>query len=182
MTGNAVTQVNVQVADIAIVQRNKSFGGSRLSRGERRAFLRVSRGKITEYIKGAVQKHGHGKGSIIMSVLSVTSEAFEKEVINSDKPVLVDFYADWCGPCRMMSSVIDEISDERSDIKVCKINVDEQRGLAERFSVQSIPTIMVFKNGSVTAVRQAQDPRRAVLEMLDWTLREFSQCSESAPI
>ncbi len=79
-----------------------------------------------------------------MSVLSVTSEAFEKEVINSDKPVLVDFYADWCGPCRMMSSVIDEISDERSDIKVCKINVDEQRGLAERFSVQSIPTIMVF--------------------------------------
>ena len=81
-----------------------------------------------------------------MSVLSVTSEAFEKEVINSDKPVLVDFYADWCGPCRMMSSVIDEISDERSDIKVCKINIDEQRGLAERFSVQSIPTIMVFKN------------------------------------
>ena len=65
-----------------------------------------------------------------MSVLSVTSEAFEKEVINSDKPVLVDFYADWCGPCRMMSSVIDEISDERSDIKVCKINIDEQRGLA----------------------------------------------------
>ena len=102
-----------------------------------------------------------------MSVLSVTSEAFEKEVINSDKPVLVDFYADWCGPCRMMSSVIDEISDERSDIKVCKINVDEQRGLAERFSVQSIPTIMVFKNGSVTLCEAGSRPKRAVLEMLD---------------
>lgn len=102
-----------------------------------------------------------------MSVLSVTSEAFEKEVINSDKPVLVDFYADWCGPCRMMSSVIDEISDERSDIKVCKINVDEQRGLAERFSIQSIPTIMVFKNGSVTRCEAGSRPKRAVLEMLD---------------
>lgn len=102
-----------------------------------------------------------------MSVLSVTSEAFEKEVINSDKPVLVDFYANWCGPCRVMSSVIDEISDERSDIKVCKINVDEQRGLAERFSVQSIPTIMVFKNGSVTSCEVGSRPKRAVLEMLD---------------
>ncbi len=102
-----------------------------------------------------------------MSVLSVTSEAFEKEVINSDKPVLVDFYADWCGPCRMMSSVIDEISDERSDIKVCKINIDEQRGLAERFSVQSIPTIMIFKNGSVTRCEVGSRPKRAVLEMLD---------------
>ena len=102
-----------------------------------------------------------------MSVLSVTSEAFEKEVINSDKPVLVDFYADWCGPCRMMSSVIDEISDERSDIKVCKINIDEQRGLAERFSVQSIPTIMIFKNGSVTRCEVGARPKRAVLEMLD---------------
>lgn len=125
--------------------------------------------------------HGTGKGSIIMSVLSVTSEAFEKEVINSDKPVLVDFYADWCGPCRMMSSVIDEISDERSDIKVCKINVDEQRGLAERFSVQSIPTIMVFKNGSVTRCEAGSRPKRAVLECLTDAQRIFSS-SESAPI
>ena len=141
-----------------MIQRNKSFGVPAQPAGTPCIF---------EYIKGAAQNARHGKGSIIMSVLSVTSEAFEKEVINSDKPVLVDFYADWCGPCRMMSSVIDEISDERSDIKVCKINVDEQRGLAERFSVQSIPTIMVFKNGSVTRCEAGSRPKRAVLEMLD---------------
>ena len=149
-----------------MIQRNKSFGVPARPAGTPGIFKGI-KGKITEYIKGAAQNARHGKGSIIMSVLSVTSEAFEKEVINSDKPVLVDFYADWCGPCRMMSSVIDEISDERSDIKVCKINVDEQRGLAERFSVQSIPTIMVFKNGSVTRCEAGSRPKRAVLEMLD---------------
>ena len=143
-----------------MIQRNKSFGVPAYPAGTPCIFKGI-KGKITEYIKGAAQNARHGKGSIIMSVLSVTSEAFEKEVINSDKPVLVDFYAD------MMSSVIDEISDERSDIKVCKINVDEQRGLAERFSVQSIPTIMVFKNGSVTRCEAGSRPKRAVLEMLD---------------
>ena len=89
-----------------MIQRNKSFGVPAYPAGTPCIFKGI-KGKITEYIKGAAQNARHGKGSIIMSVLSVTSEAFEKEVINSDKPVFVDFYADWCGPCRMMSSVID---------------------------------------------------------------------------
>ncbi len=100
-----------------------------------------------------------------MSVINLTSENFEDEVIQSDKTVLVDFFANWCAPCRVMSSVVDEIAEDHSEIKVCKINVDEQPQLAARFSVESIPTLIVFKNGSAVKSAVGSMPKRAVLEM-----------------
>lgn len=82
-----------------------------------------------------------------MAVISVDDSNFEVEVKNADKTVLVDFYAVWCGPCKMMSPVIDKIADENPDIKVCKVDVDEAEETAVEFGIMSIPTIMVFKNG-----------------------------------
>lgn len=85
-----------------------------------------------------------------MSILKITSENYEEEVLKSDKTVLIDFYADWCGPCRMMSPIMDEIAEEMSDkIKVGKINVDENQDLAMEYGVMSIPTILIIKNGKV---------------------------------
>jgi len=85
-----------------------------------------------------------------MSVLNVTSENYENEVLKSDKKVLIDFYADWCGPCKMMSPIIDEIAEEMSDtVKVGKVNVDENQDLAMEYGVMSIPTIVLLKNGEV---------------------------------
>ena len=86
-----------------------------------------------------------------MSVLKFTDENFENEVLNSEKTCLVDFYADWCGPCKMMSPIIDEISDELGDkIKVGKINTDENLELAQEYGIMSIPTIMIIKNGEIS--------------------------------
>ena len=82
-----------------------------------------------------------------MSVLKLNSNNFVEEVINSNTKVLVDFYADWCGPCKMMSPVIDEIADENSNVKVGKVNVDDNQELAMKYNIMSIPTIMVFENG-----------------------------------
>ena len=84
-----------------------------------------------------------------MSVIKISKENFASEVLNSDKPVLLDFYADWCGPCRMLGPIVSEISDERSDVKVGKINVDEQPELAAQFQVMSIPMLVVIKNGKL---------------------------------
>lgn len=85
-----------------------------------------------------------------MSVFKITSENYEKEVLKSDKPVLIDFYADWCGPCRMMSPIIDEIAEEMSgEVKIGKINVDENQDLAMEYGVMSIPTIVILENGKV---------------------------------
>lgn len=84
-----------------------------------------------------------------MSVTTVTKENFEQEVLNSDKPVLVDFWAAWCGPCRMLSPVVDQVAEETPSVKVCKINIDEQQDLAAQYNVMSIPTLMVFKAGNV---------------------------------
>ncbi len=85
-----------------------------------------------------------------MSVLKISSENYEKEVLQSDKPVIIDFYADWCGPCRAMSPIIDEIAEEKADtIKVGKVNVDENQDLAMEYGVMSIPTIVILKNGKV---------------------------------
>ncbi|SHE49855.1 thioredoxin [Caldanaerobius fijiensis DSM 17918] len=83
-------------------------------------------------------------------VVELTSDNFEQEVLKSDKPVLVDFWAEWCGPCRMVSPIIEELSEDYSDkLKVGKVNVDEQEDLAQRFRIMSIPTIILFKDGQV---------------------------------
>lgn len=101
-----------------------------------------------------------------MSVLKVTMDNFS-EVKNSDKTVLLDFYADWCGPCRMVGPIIDEIADENPDILVGKINVDEQQELAGAFGVMSIPTLVVMRGGEVVTKSMGAKPKAAILAMLD---------------
>lgn len=101
-----------------------------------------------------------------MSVLTITKHNFQKEVMESDKPVLLDFWASWCGPCRMISPVIDEIAEETPMIKVGKINVDEQRELAEAFNIMSIPTLVVMKNGKVVNQVMGVRPKQQIVSML----------------
>ena len=101
-----------------------------------------------------------------MSAISVNKNNFGREVLNSDKPVLLDFWASWCGPCRMVSPIVDEIAAERGDIKVGKINVDEQPELAARFGVMSIPTLVVMKNGKVINQAVGARPKAQILAML----------------
>ena len=84
-----------------------------------------------------------------MATISVNSDNFEQEVLKADKTVLVDFWAEWCGPCKMLSPIVDDISDEREDIKVCKVNIDECPELAIKYRVMSIPTLAVFKQGEL---------------------------------
>ncbi len=85
-----------------------------------------------------------------MNEINITKENFEAEVINSDKTVLIDFWATWCGPCRMIAPIVEEVANENPDIKVCKVNVDEQPDLARMFNIASIPTLVVIKNSEVT--------------------------------
>ncbi|MDD6023599.1 MAG: thioredoxin [Oscillospiraceae bacterium] len=101
-----------------------------------------------------------------MAVMTITQDNFQKEVLESNVPVLVDFWASWCGPCRMLSPVVDQIAEERTDIKVGKINVDEQAQLAMEFGVMSIPTLLVFKNGKVAKSSVGVVPKDAILKML----------------
>ena len=84
-----------------------------------------------------------------MAVIKLTKDNFDQEVMQSDKPVLIDFYADWCGPCKMMSPVVEEVSDEMPDVKVCKINIDEEMDLAQKYGVMSIPTFISFNGGEI---------------------------------
>ena len=101
-----------------------------------------------------------------MSVVTVNAANFEAEVLKSEKPVLLDFYANWCGPCKMLAPVLAEIAEEREDIKVCKINVDEESALAAQFGVMSIPTLFVMKNGEITNKSLGAKPKQQVLAML----------------
>ena len=105
-------------------------------------------------------------GGTKMSVLTITKENFQKEVMESDKPVLLDFWASWCGPCRMVSPVVDEIAQETPNIKVGKINVDEQRELAASFNVMSIPTLVVVKNGKVVNKAIGARPKGQIVSLL----------------
>ena len=101
-----------------------------------------------------------------MSVMNINKNNFSSEVLHSDKPVLLDFWASWCGPCRMVSPIVDEIAAERSDIRVGKINVDEQPELAAQFGVMSIPTLVVMKNGSIANQAVGARSKMQILAML----------------
>ena len=101
-----------------------------------------------------------------MSVLHITKETFEKEVLQSEKPVLLDFFAVWCGPCKMIAPILEEIAQEREDIKVCKVNVDEEPELAAQYKVVSIPTLFVIKDGQVVNQSLGAKPKAQILEML----------------
>ena len=104
---------------------------------------------------------------IYMAVITLSNENFNQEVLESDKTVLIDFWASWCGPCKMLSPVVDEIAEEvDSSIKVCKVNVDEQRELATEFQVRSIPTLVVIKNGKVVNQSVGVKPKAEILSML----------------
>ena len=101
-----------------------------------------------------------------MSAININKNNFQNEIMDSEKTVLVDFGAPWCAPCRMVVPVIEEIAGERPDIKVGKINVDEQPELASKFSIMSIPTLVVMKNGKIVQQVSGARPKKAILEML----------------
>ena len=101
-----------------------------------------------------------------MSVVTITRENFQKEVMESDKPVLLDFWAAWCGPCRMVSPIVDEIAQELDTIKVGKVNVDEEPELASEFKVMSIPMLVVMKYGKITNKTIGAQPKQAILALL----------------
>ena len=101
-----------------------------------------------------------------MSAININKNNFQNEIMDSEKTVLLDFWASWCAPCRMVVPIIEEIAGERSDIKVGKINVDEQPELASEFSIMSIPTLVVMKNGKIVQQVSGARPKNAILEML----------------
>ena len=101
-----------------------------------------------------------------MAVVTITKENFEQEVLQSAKPVLLDFWASWCGPCRMLSPVVDEVAEERTDVKVGKVNVDEQPELAGQFGVMSIPSLLVFEQGKLVRQAVGARPKASVLDLL----------------
>lgn len=101
-----------------------------------------------------------------MSVITLTRDSFQNEVQTSDKPVLIDFFATWCGPCKMVSPIVDEIAKENKSIKVCKVDVDREPELAQAFGVASIPTLVVVKDGKVTSQAVGYRAKDAIISML----------------
>ncbi len=101
-----------------------------------------------------------------MSAIQINKDNFHEEVLNSDKPVLLDFWAPWCGPCRMVGPILEEIAAERADIKVGKINVDEEMELASQFGVMSIPTLVVLKEGKIFNQAVGAMPKKQILDLL----------------
>ena len=102
-----------------------------------------------------------------MAIVNITNANFKQEVLDSDKKVLVDFWAPWCGPCRMVSPIVDEIAEENATIKVAKINIDEQPQLASQYGVMSIPTLLVFENGDVIEKAVGARNKSFILQMLE---------------
>lgn len=101
-----------------------------------------------------------------MSVLVIDKNNFEAEVVKSDKPVLLDFWASWCGPCRMVSPIVDEIAEEHPEIKVGKVNVDEERELSQMFGVMSIPSLFVIKDGKIVNQAVGARPKQQILDLI----------------
>ena len=101
-----------------------------------------------------------------MAAININKNNFQSEVLNSDRPVLLDFWAPWCGPCRMVVPIVEEIAEERPDIKVGKVNVDEQSELAAQFGIMSIPTLVVIKDGKITNQSMGAKPKEAILALL----------------
>ena len=101
-----------------------------------------------------------------MSAIKVNKNNFNEEVLHSDRPVLLDFRASWCGPCRMVGPILDEIAEEREDIKVCKINIDEEPELANEYQIMSIPSLMVLQNGKVINRSAGARPKAQIIDML----------------
>lgn len=102
-----------------------------------------------------------------MAALNLTIDNFDQEVLNSEKPVLIDFWAPWCGPCQMVLPIIAELAEELTDVKVCKVNVDENIELAQKFRVMSIPTLLVVKNGDVVKREVGAKSKEEILSMLE---------------
>ncbi len=102
-----------------------------------------------------------------MAALKINKETFEAEVLQSEKPVLLDFFATWCGPCKLLAPVLDQIAEEHPEIKVCKVDVDENQELAAAFQVMSIPTLFVIKEGKVTAQAVGARSKKQLLEMME---------------
>ena len=101
-----------------------------------------------------------------MSAINISKNNFTNEVLHSDRPVLLDFWAPWCGPCRMVGPIVEEIAQERADVKVGKINVDEQPELAKQFGVMSIPTLVVMKDGKIKNQAIGARPKQQILSLL----------------
>jgi len=101
-----------------------------------------------------------------MSVITVNEENFRSEVLGSSRPVLIDFWASWCGPCRMLSPLVDEVAEEQEKVKVCKINVDDNPALAQQFGVSSIPMLAVVKDGKVVKTSVGAVPKVKILELI----------------
>lgn len=102
-----------------------------------------------------------------MAALKINKETFETEVLQSEKPVLLDFFATWCGPCKLLAPVLDQIAEEHPEIKVCKVDVDENQELAAAYGVMSIPTLFVIKNGKVTAQAVGARSKKQLLDMIE---------------
>ena len=118
------------------------------------------------YTEITKEKHTDFNEENTMKVLHINKDNFHKEVMNSEKPVLLDFFASWCGPCRMVGPILDEIAEEREDIKGCKVDIDEQPELASRFRVMSVPTLMVMKEGRIVEQSIGAKPKHQILAMV----------------
>ena len=101
-----------------------------------------------------------------MAVVKLTTETFDQEVLQAGQTVLVDFYADWCGPCKMMAPVVEELAGEETDVKVCKINIDDEMAIAQRYGVMSIPTFIAFRNGEVAGKQVGAMPKSKLQELV----------------